>query len=168
MKRMILLLAALALVSLTGCAYKIGATLGGKQIAEVRDNGDSPEKIEAKGKFLGRSAAASNALDTTMSEGMRTVNAGIGANVDLRALGHAIRQAEHAAKNTDPTQSTASPVPSKIFTKDGAYWRWSDQPWWYFKEDTAGAHELSRDNVRDYLNSPDEKLRALKEWRLIE
>lgn len=169
MKKMIIFLLALLLMSVTwmaGCAYNTRATLGGKQIAEVRDNGDSPEKIDAKGEFLGRAAASSNATDSAMDEGLRTVNAGIAANVNLRDLGSAIREAKrNTNKNADPT---TSPAASKIFTKDGAYWSWSDQPWWYFKEDTAGAHKLSRDNVRDYLLAPDEKQRALKTWGLVD
>jgi len=168
MKRITVFLTALALAFLAGCASYTSATLGGKKIAEIRDNGDSPEKIDAKGKFTGRTAAATNAIDSTMDEGLRTVNAGIAADVDLRGLGAALREARRSAgRNADPTQ-TAAPTPSKIFTKDGAYWHWSDQPWWYFKEDTAGAHKLSQDNVRDYLKSPKEKQRALEDWGLID
>lgn len=168
MKQMIILLTALSLAFLAGCASYTASTLGGKKIAEVRDNGDSAEKIGAKGKFAGRTAAAYNAVDSTMSEGMRTVNAGIGADVNLRDLATALREARRSdSRNADPTQ-TGTPAPSKIFTKDGAYWRWSDSPWWYFKEDTAGDHKLSRDNVRDYIAAPDEKLRALKVWGLVD
>ncbi|HOZ36773.1 MAG TPA: hypothetical protein PLR18_03000 [bacterium] len=174
MKKMILVSTALALAFLAGCATTYTGverrnpkTGKAEPVVIVRDRGDDEGKIRAKAEFLGVSAASELAADTAkLSPTERLTAAALARGADeTRALARVFREA--GIDSSPTTGSPTAPTPSKVYTKDGAYWRWSDQPWWYFKEDTAGAHKLSRDNVRDYLAAPDEKLRALKIWGLV-
>lgn len=120
MKHTKIFFAALALTILAGCANQTGvyrpdpATKKLEPEAVVISRGDGKDEIEAKGKLLGQSAAAKNALDTTLNPAERTVNAAIAAGADLRRLARIFHEGIVGSTAADATAPALTEVQKKL------------------------------------------------------
>ena len=136
-------------------------------VVEVRDNGDSPEKIEAKGRFLGNAAAAQNAADTTLNPAERTVNAAIAAGADLRGLARIFH--EGAVSSSATTADTTAPAFTEVQKKLlGAGFIFERGDWFAPKDlDPAKRSPLSEEGakivyIKKDLADPGELVRSIK------
>ncbi|NMC51116.1 hypothetical protein GYA54_00070 [Candidatus Kuenenbacteria bacterium] len=126
MKRLFFVVAAVALV-IAGCYSSTGVRRPNpdnpkktRPVVEVRDNGDSPEKIRAKADFLGVSSASELSADATLAPLERLTAAALARGEGTtRAFSRVLHEAGVGYNVT----STTTPAGVPAFTEVQEKWR---------------------------------------------